>query len=130
MQYCAFCKIVKGELPSYKIYEDEEFLGFLDITPRAKGHTLLIPKKHYRWVYDMSSEEFGRYWQTAFKITKAMQKTLHPEFVSYVTFGLHIYHAHIHIMPRAKGNTQTVPRKKKFKKEEFEEVAEKIYSLF
>lgn len=121
---CIFCKIVKKEMPSYHVYEDEEFLGFLDIFPRVKGHTLLIPKKHHTWVYDVPN--FGQYWEAALKITRATQKVFDPHFVSYVTHGLEIPHAHIHIMPRPKGEHSFVPEIKKFKKEEFEEVAERL----
>ena len=83
MSDCIFCKIVKGEITSYKIYEDELFFGFLDIYPRVKGHTLLIPKRHYRWVYDVP--DFGGYWERAKIISDAMQKALKPEFVSNPT---------------------------------------------
>ena len=124
MSDCIFCKIVKKELPSYQVYEDDEFFGFLDIFPRVKGHTLLIPKKHYRWTYDVPN--FGKYWEAALKITRAMQKSMNPEFVTYVTHGLEVPHAHIHILPRMKGETSFVPETKQFKKEEFEEVARKL----
>lgn len=124
MKNCIFCKIVKKELPCYHVYEDEEFLGFLDIFPRVKGHTILIPKKHYRWTYDVPN--FGTYWEVTLKITKAMQKAMKPEFVTYVSYGLEVPHAHIHILPRMKGESAFVPETKQFKKKEFEEVAEKI----
>jgi len=123
MKDCIFCKIVRGELPSYKVYEDDKFLGFLDIGPRAKGDTLLIPKKHYRWVYDVP--EFGDYWCTALKITKAMQKALDPFFVNYFTFGLDVFHAHIHITPR-KNERQIVPPIIKISPEEMKKIAEMI----
>ena len=121
---CIFCQIVAGKIPSYKIYEDDEFLGFLDIYPRVKGHTILITKKHYRWTYDVPN--FGEYWEVALKITTAMQKAMKPEFVTYVTHGLEVSHAHIHILPRAEGETSFVPEQRSFSKEEFEEVATKI----
>lgn len=117
---CIFCKIVAGELPSYKVYEDDEFYGLLDIFPRVKGHTLLIPKKHYRWVYDVPN--FGKFWEVALKITSTMQKAMRPEFITYVTHGLEVSHAHIHILPRMKGETTFVPEHKTFSKKEFEEV--------
>jgi len=79
MKNCVFCQIVKGKLPCYQVYEDKEFLGFLDIFPRVKGHTLLIPKKHYRWVYDLPN--FGEYWEKALKITEAMKKAFRPQFI-------------------------------------------------
>lgn len=95
---CIFCRIVHGELPCYSIYEDYLFLAFLDIHPRVRGHSLLIPKKHYQWVYDVPA--FGQYWKVALTITKALQKALKPTFVTYVTHGLEVPHAHIHILPR------------------------------
>lgn len=107
MDNCIFCKIVAKEIPSYKIYEDDLFFGFLDIAPRTRGHSLLIPKKHYTWVYNVP--EFERYWGVVHKITTAMQKALSPFFISYVTHGLEVPHAHIHIMPRQKTDTAIVP---------------------
>src|SRR3989338_9634606 len=124
MSNCIFCKIVKKELPSYQVYEDDEFFGFLDIFPRVKGHTLLIPKKHYRWIYDVPN--FGKYWEAALAITLAMQKALNPSFVTYVTHGLEVPHAHIHILPRESSETSFVPEHKKFRNNEMSEVADKI----
>lgn len=109
----------------YKIYEDKNFLGFLDIFPRTRGHSILIPKKHYRWVYDVP--EFGKYWKAVLKLTKAMQKSMLPSFVTYVTHGLEIPHAHIHVLPRAAGETSFVPEIRSFPKEEMKEIAEKIF---
>ena len=100
MDDCIFCKIVAGQIPAYKIYEDDNYLGFLDIFPRVAGHSLLIPKKHFTWVYDVPN--FGEYWETVLKVTHALQKTMSPTFVTYVTHGLEVPHAHIHIMPRRK----------------------------
>lgn len=118
--------MIKGELPSYKVYEDDLFYGLLDIYPRTKGHTLLIPKTHVRWTYDV--KDFGKYWEVVLKITKAMQQSLAPHFVTYVTHGLEVPHAHIHILPRYQNETEFVPDIKKFSKDEFEEVAGKIRS--
>jgi histidine triad (HIT) family protein len=97
MNTCVFCKIVAGKVPSYKVYEDELFIGFLDIFPVSKGHTLLIPKKHYRWTYDVP--EFGKYWEAALSVTKMLEKGLSPLWVQYATHG-EISHAHIHVIPR------------------------------
>ena len=66
MDDCIFCKIVKGEIPCFKVYEDENFLGFLDINPLNPGNSLLIPKEHYRWVIDVP--KFGQYFEIAKKI--------------------------------------------------------------
>ncbi len=97
MENCIFCQIVAGKSPCFKIYEDQIFLGFLDKRPRSKGHTLVIPKTHYRWVYEVP--DFASYWQTALKITKSIQSLLKPVWLEYFTFG-YIPHAHIHIIPR------------------------------
>jgi histidine triad (HIT) family protein len=98
MEECIFCKIVKKEIPNYTIYEDDNFLAFLDIFPRVKGHALVIPKKHYRWVYDV--ENFGEYWEVARKVSAKIQKSLNSKFVSYITMGEAVHHAHIHILPQ------------------------------
>lgn len=127
MEECIFCKIVAGKLPSYKVFENDEFYAFLDIFPRTKGHTLLIPKKHYQWVYDVPN--FGKYWETALTITKALQKSLQPTFITYVTHGLEIPHAHIHIMPRH-AEKEFVPDVKKLSSEELTAIAEKVRKTF
>ena len=110
VENCIFCQIVSQKLPCFKVYEDEDFLAFLDIYPRVEGHTLVIPKKHYRFVYDVPN--FGAYWERALKITKAMQKALNPYFITYLTHGLQVPHTHIHIMPRKKGEEEFVPEVK------------------
>jgi len=120
---CIFCKIVKAELPSYKVYEDDLFLGFLDINPRTFGHTVLIPKKHYQWVYDVP--EFDKYWRAVLTITRALQQVISPTFVTYVTHGLEVPHAHIHIMPR-KDEKEFVPPVKNFPKEQMEKLAKEV----
>ena len=103
---CIFCKIVKGEIPSYKVYEDKNFLAFLDVNPRLEGHTLVVPKKHYRWVYDVP--KFDEYWLVTLRITDAMKKSLKPKFINYFTWGA-IKHAHIHILPRTDLDPDFVP---------------------
>lgn len=123
MENCIFCKIVKGEIPSYKIYEDDQFFAFLDINPRVLGHTLVIPKKHYRWVYDV--ENFGNYWEVALKITKAIQKSLKPKFITYVTYGQDVPHAHIHILPR-KSDIDFMPKVKSISKPEMKAIVDQI----
>jgi histidine triad (HIT) family protein len=123
MKDCIFCKIVKGEIPSYKVYEDDKFFAFLDVRPRTKGHTLVIPKKHYQWVYDVP--EFGEYWLTTLKITRAMQKSLNPTFVNYLTYGMEVPHAHIHVLPRC-NNEGIFPPSKSYPPLEMEEIATKI----
>jgi len=95
---CIFCKIVRGEIPSYNIYKDDLFMAFLDIYPLSKGNALLIPKKHYRWVNDVP--EFGTYWEVAKKISQSLEKKLGASSISYLTLGEEVHHAHIRIIPR------------------------------
>lgn len=123
MNNCLFCKIVKSELPCYKVYEDKNYLAFLDINPASKGHTLVIPKKHYQWVYEV--ENFGDYWETALKVTKKIQRALKPIFISYFTHGILVPHAHIHIIPRY-DKDKVLPEQKQVDKKELEKVRELI----
>ena len=79
MENCIFCKIAKNESPSYKFYEDENFIGFLSIFPLNKGHAIIVPKDHYRWVWD--HPEIGKYFEVVQKIVVAMKKAFNTDFV-------------------------------------------------
>ena len=98
MEDCIFCRIARGETPCYKVYDDELFLGFLDIRPYNPGNTLVIPKAHHRWVDDVP--QFGAYFKVAQKIGLALKKELGAFAVSYVTLGFEVSHAHIRVIPR------------------------------
>jgi histidine triad (HIT) family protein len=126
---CIFCKIVRGEMPSYKVYEDELFLGFLDIFPLSKGNVLLIPKHHHRWVNDVP--EFGLYWEAAKKISQSIEKNLAATSISYFTFGEEVPHAHIRIIPRYSSDDTyfTLHEPKKYSPEEMKKIQEQIKNL-
>ncbi len=94
---CIFCKIVRGEIPSHKVYEDENFFAFLDIHPQSSGHTQVIPKKHYRWVWDVPNA--GAYFEIARKIAKAQQKAFETDFILSKIIGDEVPHAHIWVFP-------------------------------
>lgn len=94
---CIFCKIIKGEIPSHKVYEDAEFLAFLDIDPLSPGHTLIIPKQHYRWVWDVPHA--GAYFEVAQKIALAQKKAFQTDFVLSKIVGEEVPHAHIWVYP-------------------------------
>src|SRR3989338_3042403 len=94
---CIFCQIISGKIPCYKIFENEHFLGFLDISPVIEGHALVIPKKHYRWVHEV--EKFGQFWEAAQKVAKAQIISLKTSTVVFATAGFQVPHAHIHVMP-------------------------------
>lgn len=94
---CIFCKIVKGEIPSHKVYEDDSFLAFLDIRPLSPGHTLVIPKEHFRWVWDVP--EAGAYFEVVKKIALAQKKAFDTDEVFSKIIGEEIFHAHIWVFP-------------------------------
>jgi len=106
---CIFCKIVKGEIPCTKIYEDENFLAFLDIRPVGPGHTQVIPKKHYRWVWDLPAQagvlgNLGEYFMVAQKIALAQKKAFNADIIRSQVYGEEIPHAHIWVWPEAVGD--------------------------
>ena len=99
---CIFCKIVNKEIPANIVYEDDNFLAFLDINPISPGHTLVIPKKHYRWVWDIPSEgnpSLEKYFKIAAKIAKAIRVAFDQEMILSKIIGEEVHHAHIWIYP-------------------------------
>ena len=96
MDDCIFCKIVAGKIPAHKIYEDEDYLAFLDISHFTEGHTLVIPKKHYRYVFDV--EDIGGYFSVVKKIIEHY-RTLGYKECDTLTQGRLVPHAHVHVIP-------------------------------
>src|SRR3989338_1092586 len=96
-QDCVFCRKSRGKLPSHKVYEDDLFVAFMDITPRATGHVQVIPKKHHRWVWDVP--EAGAYFEVARKIAKAQQQAFGVEKIYGNIAGDEVAHAHIWLYP-------------------------------
>ncbi len=94
-----FSKIIKGEIPSYKIAEDDRFFAFLDIHPLAKGHTLVIPKKEVDNLFDLDDETYKDLWLFAKKIAGALGECMSCERVGVAVVGLEVPHAHIHLVP-------------------------------
>jgi histidine triad (HIT) family protein len=97
MDNCIFCKIVSGEIPATKAYEDENFLAFLDIHPQSPGHAQVIPKNHTRWVWDV--ENVGEYFELVRKIAKAQQKAFGTDWILSKIIGDEVEHAHIWVYP-------------------------------
>ncbi len=97
MEDCIFCKIVNGEIPSHKVYEDDVFLAFLDINPESPGHVQVIPKTHYRWVWDVPNA--GAYFEVAKKIARAQKKAFNTDLVLSRIVGDEVPHAHIWVFP-------------------------------
>jgi histidine triad (HIT) family protein len=102
---CIFCKIITDPSDAYVIYQDDKYLALLDIFPRVKGHVLVISKTHFTWVDEV--ENFGEYFEVAKTIGLAAKKALGADWVSYLTVGVDIPHAHIHVLPRKTGDQQT-----------------------
>ncbi|HEM4129641.1 TPA: HIT family protein [Streptococcus suis] len=105
MSDCIFCKIVAGEIPASKVYEDDQVLAFLDITQVTKGHTLVIPKKHYRNVLDMDAEAAGQLFTAVPAIARHLKEKLGASGLNIVNnneeaAGQTIFHTHIHLLPR------------------------------
>ncbi len=94
-----FTKIVQGEIPSYKIYEDERFLVFLDAFPLAKGHTLVIPKKEIDYLFDLPDELYAAMMSLSKKVAVALKKAMPCKRVGVAVLGLEVPHAHIHLVP-------------------------------
>jgi histidine triad (HIT) family protein len=94
-----FTKIVKGEIPAYKIAEDENFLAFLDVFPLAKGHVLVIPKQEIDSIFDLSDESYANLWLFAKKTAKALKRVMPCKRVGIAVIGLEVPHAHIHLIP-------------------------------
>lgn len=97
---CVFCKIVAGEIPAEKVYEDANFLAFLDIRPLSPGHVLVIPKEHYRWAWDVPN--VGEYFEVARKIAIAQKKAFNIDMVKCQIIGEEVPHAHIWVIPDPK----------------------------
>ena len=94
-----FSKIVSNEIPSYKVYENENFLAFLDINPLKKGHTLVIPKIEVDYIFDLELKEYQELWNFAKLVANGMKRVIKCERISIVVMGLEVPHAHIHLIP-------------------------------
>jgi histidine triad (HIT) family protein len=122
-----FTKIINGEIPSYKIAEDENYFAFLDINPLKRGHTLVIPKKEVDYLFDLDDETLSGMMKFSKKIAKAIDKSIDCKRVGVVVLGMEVPHAHIHLIPLDKESDASFNQPKlKLSEEEFEETAEKI----
>jgi histidine triad (HIT) family protein len=94
-----FTKIIKGEIPSHKIYEDEKTFAFLDIHPAQPGHVLVVPKNEARWIWDMSEEDYIALMNSVKKIGSSMRKVLAPKHIGISVEGVGVPHVHVHLIP-------------------------------
>ncbi|MDY3316643.1 HIT family protein [Riemerella anatipestifer] len=122
-----FTKIINGEIPAYKIAEDENHLAFLDAMPLAEGHTLVIPKKEVDLIFDLDTEAFKNLWAFAQQVAKKIEKNIPCERVSIAVIGLEVPHAHIHLVPINKIEDLNFKKERvKFSAEDFKETQQKI----
>jgi len=126
-----FSRIVKGEIPSYKIAEDERFYAFLDINPLAEGHTLVIPKKEIDYIFDLDDDTLAGLTLFSKRVAQAIVKTIPCKRVGVAVLGLEVPHAHIHLVPLNKESDIDFHKPKlKLTPERFKEIADKIVKEF
>jgi histidine triad (HIT) family protein len=123
-----FTKIVNGEIPSYKIAEDDNYLAFLDVNPNAKGHTLCIPKQEIDKIFDIEDELYLGLMKFSKKIAIALEKTVPCKRVGMAVVGLEVPHAHVHLIPLNHMDEMRFQNKVSLTKEEFEALAKSIQS--
>lgn len=121
-----FTKIVNGEIPSYKIIEDEHYFAFLDINPNAMGHTLCIPKKEVNKLFDLDETTYMGLMAFSRKVAKALEKVVDCKRVGMTVIGLEVPHAHVHLIPLNEMKEVTFQHKISLTPEEFTALAEKI----
>lgn len=126
-----FSKIIAGEIPSYKVAEDEKFYAFLDINPLVKGHTLVVPKREVDYIFDLSDEELAAMHVFAKHVALAIQKAFPCKKVGEAVIGLEVPHAHIHLIPMQKESDMLFSNPKlKLSGEEFAEIAKAIHEAW
>lgn len=124
-----FTKIVRGEIPSYKVAEDERYYAFLDINPLQKGHTLVVPKREVDYLFDLDDEELAGLMVFAKRVAAAIGRSVPCKRVGVAVLGLEVPHAHVHLVPLTKeGDMNFANAKKSFSDEEMRACAELIHS--
>lgn len=125
-----FTKIINGEIPAYKIAEDDNYLAFLDVNPNAKGHTLCIPKQEINKIFDMEEEHYLGLLKFARKVAQAVEKTVPCKRIGMAVVGLEVPHAHVHLIPLHDMDDMRFQRKVTLTKEEFEILAKDIREAY
>ena len=121
-----FTKIVNGEIPCYKIAEDDNYLAFLDVNPNAKGHTLCIPKQEINKIFDMEEDHYLGLMKFSRKVAKAVEKSVECKRIGVAVIGLEVPHVHVHLIPLQDMDDMRFQRKTSLTPEEFQELAKQI----
>ncbi|PTX11381.1 histidine triad (HIT) family protein [Pontibacter mucosus] len=130
MEASIFTKIVNGEIPAYKLAEDDRYLAFLDVFPTTKGHTLVIPKQQIDYIFDLDDELYLGLMAFAKKVAAAVEKAVPCKRIGVAVVGIEVPHAHVHLIPLNSMQDMNFANKKQFSKEEFEDVAQKIRAAY
>ena len=125
-----FTKIITGEIPSYKVAEDDNFIAFLDINPNAKGHTLVVPKKEENKIFDLSKDDYSALMNFSYRVAKALEKTVVCKRIGMSVIGLEVPHVHVHLVPLNEMADIQFSQKVKLTTDEFVGLAESISSNF
>ncbi|MFM9825436.1 HIT family protein [Flavobacterium sp.] len=123
-----FTKIINGEIPCYKIAEDNNFIAFLDVNPNAKGHTLCVPKQEIDKIFEIEDELYLGLMQFSKKIAVALEKTVSCKRIGMTVIGLEVPHAHVHLIPLNEMDEMRFQNKVTMTKQEFEILAKEISS--
>jgi histidine triad (HIT) family protein len=128
---CIFCKIIKGEIPAKKVYEDEKVLAFLDVNPVSRGHTLIIPKKHFENIFDIEEESLKEIINASKKISIFLKEKLNADGVNLLHASgkdaqQSVFHFHLHVVPRYKGDNLDTWPKSNYKELNFDELIKEI----
>ena len=126
-----FSRIVAGEIPSYKVAEDENYYAFLDINPVAKGHTLVIPKREVNYLFELEEEEYLGLWAFARKVAAALEAAVPCKRIGVAVLGMEVPHCHIHLVPlNTEGDLNFAKQKLTLPAEEMQSIAAAIASKF
>ena len=125
-----FTKIIKGEVPCYKIAEDDNFIAFLDINPNAKGHTLVVPKKEENKIFDLNKVDYKNLMDFTYRVAKALEKAIPCKRIGMSVIGLEVPHVHVHLIPLNAMADIQFTEKVKLTNDEFIFLAESISDTF